>query len=53
VGYVYLPAAIGIAAASVFVAPYGAQLAHRLSGPALKRVFAGFLFLVGLSLLLR
>ena len=29
------------------------RLAHRLSGPALKRVFAGFLYLVGLSLLLR
>jgi uncharacterized membrane protein YfcA len=51
-GYVYLPAAVGIALASVLVAPLGARLAHRLSGPALKRVFAAFLYLVGLSLLL-
>lgn len=47
VGYVYLPAAIGVAVASVLAAPYGTRLAHALSGPALKRVFAGFLLLVG------
>ncbi|MEG3192535.1 sulfite exporter TauE/SafE family protein [Lysobacter sp. D1-1-M9] len=52
VGYVYLPAAIGVAAASVFAAPLGTRLAHRLSGEALKRVFAAFLVLVGASLLL-
>lgn len=50
-GYVYLPAALGIAFTSVLTAPFGTRLAHRLSGPALKRVFAGFLYLVGLSLL--
>jgi len=53
IGYVYLPAALGIALASVLMAPLGTRLAHRLSGPALKRVFAGFLYLVGFSLLLR
>lgn len=53
VGYVFLPAALGIAVASVLLAPAGARLAHRLSGPALRRVFAGFLYLVALSLLLR
>lgn len=47
VGYVYLPAALGVAAASVFAAPFGTRLAHRISGPALKRVFA--LFLVGVA----
>ena len=47
VGYVYLPAAIGVALASVLAAPYGTRLAHALSGPALKRVFAAFLLLVG------
>ncbi|MBB1061336.1 sulfite exporter TauE/SafE family protein [Lysobacter spongiae] len=51
-GYVYLPAAAGVAAASVFAAPYGTRLAHHLSGEALKRVFAAFLVLVGGSLLL-
>jgi uncharacterized membrane protein YfcA len=52
IGYVYLPAATGIAAASVLAAPYGTRLAHHLSGDALRRVFAAFLVLVGVSLLL-
>jgi uncharacterized membrane protein YfcA len=52
IGYVYLPAAIGVAAASVFAAPYGTRLAHYLRGDTLKRVFAGFLVLVGTSLAL-
>ena len=52
IGYVYLPAAFGVAAASVFAAPYGTRLAHYLRGDTLKRVFAGFLVLVGTSLLL-
>lgn len=52
IGYVYLPAAIGVAVASVLAAPYGMRLAHRLSGLALKRVFALFLVAVGVTLLL-
>ncbi|MDI9237836.1 sulfite exporter TauE/SafE family protein [Lysobacter sp. LF1] len=51
-GYIYLPAAIGVAAASVLAAPYGMRLAHRLHGDTLKRVFAGFLVLVGSSLVI-
>ena len=51
VGYVYLPAAIGIAVASVLSAPLGTRLAHAISGTALKRVFAVFMVLVGISLL--
>ena len=52
IGYVYLPAAIGVAMASVLAAPYGMRLAHRLHGDTLKRVFAGFLVAVAVSLLL-
>lgn len=52
IGYVYLPAAIGVALASVVAAPRGARLAHRLSGARLKQVFAMFLVLVAVSLLL-
>lgn len=52
VGYVYVPAAAMVALASVSMAPLGVRLAHRLSGLALKRVFAGFLVLVGVSLVL-
>ena len=51
VGYVYLPAAIGVAMASVLAAPLGTALAHRFSGVTLKRVFAGFLLAVAVSLL--
>jgi uncharacterized membrane protein YfcA len=52
IGYVYLPAAIGVAAASILAAPYGTRLAHKLSGLVLKRVFAMFLIAVGVTLLL-
>ena len=48
-GYVYLPAALGVALASVFAAPYGTRLAHAISGQSLKRVFAAFLLLVGMA----
>jgi uncharacterized membrane protein YfcA len=47
IGFVYLPAAIGIALASVLAAPLGVRLAHKISGRALQRVFALFLFAVG------
>jgi len=43
VGFVYLPAFVGISLASVVVAPFGARLAHKLSGPTLRRIFAIFL----------
>ena len=48
--YVYVPAAIGVAVATVFAAPVGTRLAHRLQGDTLKRVFAGLLLLVAASL---
>jgi hypothetical protein len=51
-GYVYLPAAIGIAVASVLAAPLGTRLAHAISGGALRRVFAVFMVLVGISVVL-
>lgn len=50
VGYVFLPAAVGIALASVLVAPLGARLAHAIGGVALKRVFAVLLLLVALQM---
>lgn len=52
-GYVYLPAAAGIALASILAAPWGTRLAHRLSGGALKRVFALFLVAAGTAVALR
>lgn len=50
-GYVYWPAAAGVAAASVLAAPLGTRLAHRIGGQRLKQVFAVFLLAVGASLL--
>lgn len=45
-GYVYVPAALTIALASVLTAPSGARLAHSLSPRRLRQVFAGFLVLI-------
>ena len=46
-GYVYLPAFVGIAITSSAIAPLGAKLAHRLPVNVLRRVFV--VFLVGLA----
>lgn len=51
-GFVYLPAVLGIAATSMFFASFGAQLAHKLSPLLLKRLFALQLLGVGLNFLL-
>jgi uncharacterized protein len=48
VGYVYLPAFIGIAITSFLIAPLGARLAHKLPVPILKKVF--MVFLVALAI---
>lgn len=50
-GYVYLPALIGIAATSMLFAGFGARLAHRLSQDVLKRLFALLLLCVGINFL--
>jgi uncharacterized membrane protein YfcA len=42
-GFVYLPAVIGVAAVSVLTAPIGARLTHQLPVKTLKRVFAAIL----------
>jgi uncharacterized membrane protein YfcA len=48
-GFLYLPAFIGISATSVLTAPLGARLAHRLKGATLRRIFAVFLVLMGVK----
>lgn len=45
-GFVYLPALIGITLASMASAPLGARLAHSLPVPQLKKFFAVFLILL-------
>ncbi|HSW82418.1 MAG TPA: sulfite exporter TauE/SafE family protein [Usitatibacter sp.] len=48
-GFVYLPAFLGISATSAVTAPLGARLAHRLKGATLRRIFAVFLIVMGLK----
>jgi uncharacterized membrane protein YfcA len=50
-GYVYLPALVGIVCASVLTAPLGAKLAHRLPVKRLKQVFAFLLAVMGTHVL--
>ncbi|WP_455207772.1 sulfite exporter TauE/SafE family protein [Kaarinaea lacus] len=52
IGFVYWPALLSIAFASMLAAPVGARLAHRLSTHKLRRVFALFLLFIGLLMLL-
>lgn len=51
VGYVYLPALVGITIASVLTAPLGARIAHRLLAATLRITFAAFLFAMAIRML--
>ncbi|MBA4261746.1 MAG: hypothetical protein C0443_06935 [Comamonadaceae bacterium] len=50
-GYVYLPALLVIAIASVLMAPLGVKAAHALPVKSLKRVFAGILYVLAAYML--
>ncbi|MCP4789078.1 MAG: sulfite exporter TauE/SafE family protein [Gammaproteobacteria bacterium] len=50
-GYIYLPALVGIVATSAFAANYGAKIAHRLPAKKLQKMFALLLLLAGLRML--
>lgn len=52
-GYVYLPALIGIVGASMLTAPLGVRLAHALPVSKLKRGFAILLLVMGLRMLFK
>jgi uncharacterized protein len=51
VGYIYVPALVVIACASVLMAPLGVRAAHALPIASLKRVFAGILYLLAAYML--
>lgn len=51
VGYINLPAWLGIVIASTLFAPAGAALAHRIPPVLLKRIFALFLYLLAVRML--
>lgn len=50
-GFVYLPAFAGVVIATVFMAPVGARLAHRLPVKQLKRAFGVMLALLATKML--
>lgn len=52
-GYIFWPAAIIIAFTGIFFVPMGNKLANYLSTKALERVFAVFLLLIALDMLVR
>jgi uncharacterized membrane protein YfcA len=45
-GYIHLPAWVGVSLTSAFFAPLGARLAHRLATATLKKVFIMFLLVL-------
>jgi len=51
VGYIYVPALVCIALASVVTAPLGAKVAHQLNVAQLKKVFALVLFVLSAYML--
>jgi uncharacterized membrane protein YfcA len=50
IGYVNLPAALGIGVASTLLAPLGAKLAHTIPDAALRRIFAVLLIVVAVKM---
>jgi len=50
-GYIYLPAFIGVSAMTMLIAPLGAKTAHRLPVKQLKRAFGIFLALLATKML--
>jgi len=52
-GYVYLPAFIGIISTSAIFAKLGAKTASKLSAKTLQNVFAGLLFIIGLTMIIK
>jgi uncharacterized protein len=50
-GYVYIPALLGIVCISVLTAPLGARLAHSLPVDRLKKIFALLLYVVATRML--
>lgn len=53
IGYLYLPALVLISIASVFMAPVGARMAHRLDVRPLKKIFALLLYALAAYFLFR
>ena len=53
IGFVYLPAVLGITITSFFTSKLGANMTNRLPVPTLKKGFAAFLIVVAINMLLK
>lgn len=51
-GYIYLPMLVWIGIPSIFFARIGAKLTHKFSQSTLKIIFTGFLFAIGIKMLI-
>ena len=51
-GYIYLPALIGVSITSIFSAKYGADIAHYLSQSVLRKLMAAWFFIVSIYMFL-
>ncbi len=51
-GYIYWPAVLGIASTSTILASYGVRLANRLPVKTIKKVFAAFLIVVAINMII-
>ncbi len=51
IGYVYLPALIGIVIGTLITVPWGARAAHTMPVPRLKKIFAVILFILATRML--
>jgi uncharacterized membrane protein YfcA len=49
-GYIYLPALVGIVAGTFITVPVGARLAHSIPVPRLKKVFAVILSIMAVKM---
>jgi uncharacterized membrane protein YfcA len=50
-GYVYIPALVGLVVGSFVTVPFGVRLAHGMPGPRLRRIFAVVLFALAARML--
>lgn len=50
-GFIYIPALVGLVVCSMLTAPTGARIAHKLPVAKLKKVFAAFLFFMATRML--
>ncbi|NGX40029.1 MAG: hypothetical protein KR126chlam1_01369 [Chlamydiae bacterium] len=53
IGFIYLPAFALIGITTIFAAPIGVKLAHRMRGRVLRRIFAVTLIVIGVLMIFR